>query len=368
MTPFSWNSNSTESILLVDDSTKNVCLLKSTLKQQGYRVTVTDSDSEALIKIAESPPDLVLLDTFMPKIDGYEIARQIKQNSNLPFIPILLITNCDESKLIQGLQAGADDFLIKPVEQNELLARVRSLLRLKHSINQRDQIARQRCEDFMIKLTHDLRTPLTSAIQLLQMIQKGNFGYNFLEIRKHLQLLTESNQTLLSMVENMLEVYQYETGCKDLEFFLVDLWELAQKVVRELKPLAVVKNLALNAKLNNTQPSVVKVRGDRIELYRLLTNLIGNAIRFTDAGSVEIRLSSTVQGVKIEVEDTGIGISRSEKSLLFERFRQGKHQRRGSGLGLYLSCQIVEAHQGNISVSSTVGKGSIFTVYLPKSH
>lgn len=242
---------------------------------------------------------------------------------------------------------------------------MRSLLRLKHSINQRDQLARQRCEDFMIKLTHDLRTPLTSTIQLLQMIQKGNFGHNFSEIRKHLQLLTESNQTLLSMVENVLEVYQYESGCKNLEFFLVDLWELAQKVIQELKPLAIVKNLALNAKLNDTQPSAVKVRGDRIELHRLLINLVGNAIRFTDRGSVEIHLNSHGQRVTIAVKDTGIGISKSEQVHLFERFRQGKHQRQGNGLGLYLSRQIVEAHQGNISVSSTLGNGSIFTVSLP---
>ncbi|TAF05093.1 MAG: sensor histidine kinase, partial [Nostocales cyanobacterium] len=237
----------------------------------------------------------------------------------------------------------------------------------KHSINQRYQLARQRCEDFMIKLTHDLRTPLTSTIQLLQMIQKGNFGHNFSEIRKHLQLLTESNQTLLSMVENVLEVYQYEAGCKDLEFFPVDLWELAQKVVQELKPLAVVKNLVLNVKLNNTQPSAVKVRGDRIELYRLLTNLVGNAIRFTDSGSVEVYLSSQDQRVTIAVKDTGIGISKTEQLCLFERFRQGKHQRQGNGLGLCLCRQIVEAHQGNIYVSSTLGKGSIFTVSLPAS-
>ncbi|WP_413176251.1 ATP-binding protein [Anabaena azotica] len=365
MTPFFWNPSSTESILWVDDSAKNVCLLKSILKQQGYKVILTDSDTEALTKIAESPPDLVILNTFLPNINGYQITQQIKQNYDVPFIPVLLIINFDESSLIRGLQVGADEFLIQPVEQKELLAKVRSLLRLKHSINQRDQLARQRCEDFMIKLTHDLRTPLTSTIQLLQMIQKGNFGHNFSEIRKHLQLLTESNQTLLSMVENVLEVYQYESGCKNLEFFLVDLWELAQKVIQELKPLAIVKNLALNAKLNDTQPSAVKVRGDRIELYRLLTNLVGNAIRFTDRGSVEIHLNSHGQRVTIAVKDTGIGISKSEQVHLFERFRQGKHQRQGNGLGLYLSRQIVEAHQGNISVSSTLGNGSIFTVSLP---
>lgn len=109
----------------------------------------------------------------------------------------------------------------------------------------------------------------------------------------------------------------------------------------------------------------MKVRGDRIELYRLLTNLVGNAIRFTDNGSVEIHLNSDHQWVTIAVKDTGIGISKTEQLRLFERFRQGKHQRQGNGLGLYLSRQILEAHQGNISVSSTLGKGSIFTVSLP---
>jgi two-component system, sensor histidine kinase and response regulator len=367
MTPFSWNSNSTESILLVDDSTKNVCLLKSTLKQEGYRVTVTDSDSEALIKIVESPPDLVLLDTFTPSIDGYEITRQIKQNSHLPFIPVLLVTNCDESSFIQGLQAGADDFLIKPVEQNELLAKVRSLLRLKHSINHRDIITQQWCEDFVINMTHDLRTPLTSVIQMLKMLKKGTFGDNLSEMQEYLQQITESNQTLLDMVENILDVYQYEAGNKDLEFFPVDLCELSQKVVQELQPLAIVKNLTLTTTFNRQQSPTLKVRGDRIELYRLLINLVGNAIRFTDSGSVEIQLHRHHQYVTIAVKDTGIGISESEQVGLFERFRQGKHQRRGNGLGLYLSLQIVEAHQGNISVESTVGEGSIFTVYLPVS-
>lgn len=117
MTPFFWNPSSTESILWVDDSAKNVCLLKSILKQQGYKVILTDSDTEALTKIAESPPDLVILNTFLPNINGYQITQQIKQNYDVPFIPVLLIINFDESSLIRGLQVGADEFLIQPVEQ-----------------------------------------------------------------------------------------------------------------------------------------------------------------------------------------------------------------------------------------------------------
>ncbi|MEA5621424.1 hybrid sensor histidine kinase/response regulator [Nostoc sp. UHCC 0251] len=364
----SWNITSEERkqrILLVDDSADSLRLLQVTLKLKGYNVIIADSGAEALLKIAESPPDLVLLDVVMPDMDGYEVTRQIKHNSNLPFIPILLVTGSEKSSVVKGLDAGADEFIRKPVDKKELLARVRALLRLKHSMDEQLFLI-QRREDFVTRLTHDLRTPLIAADQFLKLLQRGVFGNTLSAMRESLEQMAQSNQTLLSMVDTLLEVYQYEAGGKTLDFFVVDLWELCQQVVQELMPLANVKHLTLKAVLTEgTEASLLRVRGDRLELRRLLTNLVGNAIRFSDAGSVEVRLNSTVQGVTIEVEDTGIGMNPEEQLLLFDRFRQGKHQRRGNGLGLYLSRQIVEAHQGNISVLSTVGKGSIFTVYLP---
>ncbi|WP_414567933.1 ATP-binding protein [Nostoc sp. CCY 9925] len=364
----SWNITSeqrNQRILLVDDSADSLRLLQVTLKLKGYNVIIADSGAEALLKIAESPPDLVLLDVVMPDMDGYEVTRQIKHNSNLPFIPILLVTGSEKSSVVKGLDAGADEFICKPVDKKELLARVRALLRLKHSMDEQLFLS-QRREDFVTRLTHDLRTPLIAADQFLKLLQRGVFGNTLSAMRESLEQMAQSNQTLLSMVDTLLEVYQYEAGGKTLDFFVVDLWELCQQVVQELMPLADVKHLTLKAVLTKgTEASLVRVKGDRLELRRLITNLVGNAIRFSDAGSVEVRLNSTVQGVTIEVEDTGIGMNPEEQLLLFDRFRQGKHQRRGNGLGLYLSRQIVEAHQGNISVSSTVGKGSIFTVYLP---
>ncbi len=364
----SWNITSqqrNQRILLVDDSADSLRLLQVTLKLKGYNVIIADSGAEALLKIAESPPDLVLLDVVMPDMDGYEVTRQIKHNSNLPFIPILLVTGSEKSSVVKGLDAGADEFIRKPVDKKELLARVRALLRLKHSMDEQLFLS-QRREDFVTRLTHDLRTPLIAADQFLKLLQRGVFGNTLSAMRESLEQMAQSNQTLLSMVDTLLEVYQYEAGGKTLDFFVVDLWELCQQVVQELMPLADVKHLTLKAVLTEgTEASLLRVRGDRLELRRLLTNLVGNAIRFSDTGSVEVRLNSTGQGVTIEVEDTGIGMNPEEQLLLFDRFRQGKHQRRGNGLGLYLSRQIVEAHQGNISVSSTVGKGSIFTVYLP---
>lgn len=364
----SWNITSeqrNQRILLVDDSADSLRLLQVTLKLKGYNVIIADSGAEALVKIAESPPDLVLLDVVMPDMDGYEVTRQIKHNSNLPFIPILLVTGSEKSSVVKGLDAGADEFIRKPIDKKELLARVRALLRLKHSMDEQLFLI-QRREDFVTRLTHDLRTPLIAADQFLKLLQRGVFGNTLSAMHESLEQMAQSNQTLLSMVDTLLEVYQYEAGGKTLDFFVVDLWELCQQVVQELMPLADVKHLTLKAVLTKgTEASLVRVKGDRLELRRLLTNLVGNAIRFSDAGSVEVRLNSTVQGITIEVEDTGIGMNPEEQLLLFDRFRQGKHQRRGNGLGLYLSRQIVEAHQGNISVSSTVGKGSIFTVYLP---
>ena len=364
----SWNITSeqrNQKILLVDDSADSLRLLQVTLKLKGYNVIIADSGAEALVQIAESPPDLVVLDVVMPEMDGYEVTRQIKHNSNLPFIPILLVTGSEKSSVVKGLDAGADEFIRKPVDKKELLARVRALLRLKHSMDEQLFLS-QRREDFVTRLTHDLRTPLIAADQFLKLLQRGVFGNTLSAMRESLEQMAQSNQTLLSMVDTLLEVYQYEAGGKTLDFFVVDLWELCQQVVQELMPLANVKHLTLKAVLTKgTEASLVRVKGDRLELRRLITNLVGNAIRFSDAGSVEVRLNSTVQGVTIEVEDTGIGMNPEEQLLLFDRFRQGKHQRRGNGLGLYLSRQIVEAHQGNIYVSSTVGKGSIFTVYLP---
>ena len=364
----SWNITSeqrNQRILLVDDSADSLRLLQVTLKLKGYNVIIAESGAEALVKIAEYPPDLVLLDVVMPDMDGYEVTRQIKHNSNLPFIPILLVTGSEKSSVVKGLDAGADEFIRKPVDKKELLARVRALLRLKHSMDEQLFLI-QRREDFVTRLSHDLRTPLIAADQFLKLLQRGVFGNTLSAMRESLEQMAQSNQTLLSMVDTLLEVYQYEAGGKTLDFFVVDLWELCQQVVQELMPLADVKHLTLKAVLTKgTEASLVRVRGDRLELRRLLTNLVGNAIRFSDAGSVEVRLNSTVQGVTIEVEDTGIGMNPEEQLLLFDRFRQGKHQRRGNGLGLYLSRQIVEAHQGNISVLSTVGKGSIFTVFLP---
>ncbi|MBD2164280.1 hybrid sensor histidine kinase/response regulator [Calothrix membranacea FACHB-236] len=370
-----------DKILVVDDSPDNVFLIKTILEEEGYTVSTAENGASALAQLEASPCDLVLLDLMMPGMDGYEVTRRIRGNAAMQqYIPILLITAHDAPNVAKGLDLGADDFIRKPVTVDELLARVRSLLRLKHSIDERDEIARQR-EDFVSRLTHDLRTPLVAADRVLILFQEGALGALSPQMEEVITIMARSNANLLSMVNTLLEVYRFEAGRKTLAFLPVNISQLLEEVVGELTPLAQAKALAINLAVAE-ELTTNTIMGDRLELHRLFTNLIGNAIKFTASGSVNIRLSSTTESnqnfdvdaaenstisgyLVVEVEDTGHGISAEDQASLFERFRQGSHKTSGSGLGLYLSRRIVEAHQGNILVKSELGKGSLFIVTLP---
>ncbi|WP_414565959.1 MULTISPECIES: response regulator [unclassified Anabaena] len=363
-------------ILAVDDTRDNLILVQTILESEGYEIDLVTDGITALEHIEKSPPDLILLDVMMPGIDGYEVTRRIRQNPNLNvnYIPILLITAFHESSVVEGLDAGADDFIRKPFDTDELLARVRSLLRLKHSLDEQKKMARQR-EDFVSRLTHDLRTPLVASDRMLSLFEQETFCKISPEMKQAIAVMIRSNQNLMQMVNTLLEVSRFEAGKKTLNDDICHLPEIIQEVVSELNPLASEKNLYLKidtSKLEQQPEMNGVVMGDPLELRRVFNNLIGNSIKFTDTGGIEIQISekladSQSQGwVTIDVKDTGYGIAPEDQSTVFERFRQGRNKRSGSGLGLHLSSRIVEAHGGKITLTSEVGKGSIFTVTIPK--
>lgn len=375
-------------ILIVDDSPDNLFLVQATLGESGYEIHLAEDGKTALAKVNQLLPDLILLDVMMPGMDGYEVTKRIRQNQDLPYIPILLITAHERSSVVKGLDIGADDFIRKPLDIDELLARVRSLLRLKHSIDEREHMIRQR-EDFVSRLTHDLRTPLVAADRVLALFQSEAFGAVSPDMHEAFDSMLRSNRNLLLMVNTLLEVYRHEAGCKTLTLSPCDLKEVIHSVVQELKPLADERELALTTVVTDAEresqldekaaqyPFTTTVIGDRLELHRVLTNLVGNAIKFTDKGSVTIRLigvrledlpspgKRSNRFVVIEIRDTGAGILTKDQATLFERFRQGEHKRSGSGLGLYLSRRIIESHQGSIQVQSELHQGSVFTIRLP---
>ncbi|MDZ8186129.1 MAG: hybrid sensor histidine kinase/response regulator [Nostoc sp. ChiSLP02] len=368
-------NNKIDRILAVDDTRDNLILVQTILESEGYEVDLAPDGITALQKIEKSPPDLILLDVMMPGMDGYEVTDRIRKNRAISYIPILLITAFHESSVVEGLDAGADDFIRKPFDTDELLARVRSLLRLKHSLDEQQKMARQR-EDFVSRLTHDLRTPLVAADRMLNLFEMETFCKISPEMKQAIAVMIRSNQNLMLMVNTLLEVYRFEAGKKTLNWEECDLPEIAQEVVSEIEPLTNEKGLSLKLDTSQLDPQAKNpgiVMGDRLELRRVLYNLIANAIKFTDTGGIAIRIFEKSPNrqqqdwVTIEVEDTGYGIAPEDQATIFERFRQGRNKRSGSGLGLHLSHRIIEAHTGTIQVTSQVGKGSLFTVGLPKN-
>ncbi len=342
-------------ILAVDDAPDNLFLIQLALEQDGHEVRVVDNGQTALAQIEEAPPDLILLDVMMPDMDGYEVTRRIRTHPQLPYIPILLITAHEQPSLVQGLDVGADEFIRKPVKVEELQARVRSLLRLKESIEQR--------ENFVHCLTHDLRTPLVAADRMLALLRQGAFGSVTPPMDEAIATIMSSNQHLLKLLNNLLESYSYDVGRKILSFIRFNLRDLLLEVVRELEALATAKEITLAVDWQATGETVV---GDRLELKRVFMNLIGNGIKFTDHGGVTVRVhAQTPDHLTVEICDTGVGIPQGEQQRIFEPFRQGKHKRSGHGLGLYLCRQIVANHNGAMALQSQPGQGTTFSIHLP---
>ena len=356
------NSSSTVNILAVDDTADNLFLLESLLGEvDNYEIQLAENGEEALAAIHRSPPDVILLDIMMPGLSGYDVARRVRENPQLPYIPILMLTAHEQSSLVKGLDAGADDFLRKPFDVDELLARVRSMVRLKRSIDAHRYMVQQR-DDFVARLTHDLRTPLVAANRVLDLCLQGTFGKIDDEAQTALANIVTNNTNLLKMANTLLEVYRHDAGQKSLAISKVSLQSLGEQIVQELAPLANEKGLKLTLEADND----CVVFGDQLELRRLVTNLVGNAIKFTDAGHVTVRLRSLDNGsVSLDVEDTGSGISKEDQRQIFEWFRQGDHMRAGSGLGLHLSQRIAQLHHGEITLESEPGKGSTFSLRLP---
>lgn len=355
-------------ILVVDDSPDNRFLLQALLEDEGYGVAIATSGPEALTALKQQSLDLILLDIMMPEMSGYDVTRHIRAMEALPFIPILLVTAHEQSDVVEGLDAGADDFIRKPFDVEELLARVRALLRLKASVDAEQEIAQQR-DDFVSRLTHDLRTPLVAANRMLTLVRQEAFGPVAPEAQEAIAQTLKNNDNLLVMVNTLLEVYRHEAGRKTMAFANFDLHRLVTEVVAELTPLAAEKHLDL--KLDTTPATSYTLVGDRLEIRRVLVNLIGNAIKFTDGGYIHIKIhpdpATPTPTWCLEVKDTGSGISPSDQAAIFAWFRPGNHRRSGSGLGLHLARRIALAHGGDLILQASSNVGSTFRLTLPRT-
>jgi len=382
-------------IVIVDDEAIVTSSLKTLLSfEENYTPNIFNSPFEALEYIENNETNLVISDFLMPAMNGIEFLSKVKKIK--PGASLILLTGyADKESAIQAINdVGIYRYIEKPWNNEDLLLCIRNGLersnlleklnnkieelsiakkqlekyntQLESMVKNRTEALIKSREDFVATLAHDLRTPLLAAIQTLQFFLDGSLGE--LTEKQHLLLETMlySNQDMLGLVNALLEVYRYESGelvlCKDF-FNLKDLICLCSQ---EIQSLLDKKNINLIASYDEQ----LQIFADRQELRRVLANLLGNAVNYTESGgNISITVDSNQENVVISVKDTGTGIPAEDIPNLFNRFSQGTSKKRsvGTGLGLYLARQIVEAHNGKIWLESELGKGSRFNFSIPNT-
>lgn len=365
-------------VLIVDDDAVDRMAVIRAFKGADFRTEVLEAiDCASGLALANTHQfDCLFIDYRLPDGNGIELIQKLRQQGICA--PIVSLTGQNDDRVaVDLMKAGASDYLsktqISPAQLRQVFQNVMRVHSAEVAValanQQREELLSQK-EEFISRMTHDLQTPLVGANRMLELLCDDVFGELPDQVKSNLKTIERSNRDLLQMVRNLVEAYTYDADSKQFNFVPVDLIHLIAEVVSELTPIAITKNLELTTNIVTAdRPDAnFQVPGDRLELKRLITNLVGNSLKFTDIGTISIELKPSTPdfpAVTIAIADTGNGISASDTTNLFERFRRGNHKRSNSGLGLYLCKQIVEAHGGKISVRSQVGEGSTFLIEFP---
>ena len=365
-------------VLIIDDDRIDRMTVIRAFKDADFRTELTEAiDCATGIAVANSHQfDCIFIDYRLPDGNGIELLQKLRAQGIR--VPIVSLTGqSDDRVAVELMKAGASDYLSKvqiaPAQLRQVFQNVMRVYNAEVAVElanqQREELLAQK-EEFIARMTHDLQTPLVGANRMLDLLCDDLFGDLPAQAKSNLQIIKRSNQDLLQMVRNLVEAYTYDAEAKQFTSIPIDLTQLITEVVNELTPIAVTKNLELVVKIvdEDLPDANFQVAGDRLELKRLITNLVGNSLKFTDVGKISIELTPSTTDfptVTLAISDTGNGISEDDIANLFERFRRGNHKRSNSGLGLYLCKQIVAAHGGKISVRSQVGAGSTFSVEFP---
>jgi signal transduction histidine kinase len=375
-------------VLIVDDERRNAELLKVMLLPEGYVLLTASSGEDALALLADQQPDLILLDVMMPGMDGYQVATKIKQNPATNNIPVIMLTALDDRNArMLGLNAGAEDFLTKPVDRAELCVRVRNLLRLKaygdklrvaHSAlaialaeaseaRLMAEHANNAKTQFLRAMSHELRTPLNAISGYTEILEMGIRGVVNPAQVKDLGRIKRASAYLLRLINDVLTIARLE-GARPLHLVSIAV----NPVLSEVESLCI-----LQAKANGLELKVVEceheffAKADAERFQQILLNLVTNAIKFTPrGGSINVSADDDAGFVRVRVNDTGVGVRMLDLERVFEPFVQiDRHltsdTQQGVGLGLSISRELARAMSGDLTLESVEGIGSTFTLTLP---
>jgi signal transduction histidine kinase len=358
-------------VLVVDDEPANFDVIEILLFKEGYELYHQDNGADAIASLDTIKPDLILLDVMMPDMDGIEVCQQIKQDRQWQHIPIIIVTALsDKEDLARCLDAGADDFISKPINSTELRARVRSMLRIKSQYDRIQETMMLR-EEMMQTIVHDLRNPLIGillgcdSLKILELPDRA---------KRRIVQIGKTIEHMRFLIDDILTIGRIEANKLILNRTTFDITEIAKSAIADFANLSNSKQIQILGEFD-TEPAYTS--GDKQLISRVLENLLDNAIKFSpQQSSITIRVECLPKNpdrqdlIKIEVIDCGVGISPEQKQVIFEKYEVGNIVLGVSQIGLGLSfCKMmIEAHKGFISVTNNQPKGAIFTVLLEREH
>ncbi len=350
-----------EKVLIVDDHPINVEILEEVLGDQ-YQLATAFSGDEALSIAPMFQPALILLDIMMPGLDGYETCRQLREDPALRHTKIIMVSaKAMPAERLQGYEAGADDYITKPFNKEELQAKVNVYLRLRSA-----EEVNQLQSDTLALLSHETRTPLNGIISpVLQMLREDE-DISKDELAMFLEMINHSVERLMHFFERVVALSTMKAGTWTFQFESSDLCEIVHSAIEDVAP----HTLQQHVKVETDLPQLAPMRLDVKQMREVVSSILENAIRFSPPeGGVRVELEADDAHWSLHITDQGEGIAPAFMPRLFEEFAQADIEKnlKGQGLSLALARQIVQAHEGVLSVKSHPGEGTTFTIRLPLS-
>jgi CheY-like chemotaxis protein len=351
---------------VVDDEPVNVQVLTNLLSMRHYSVFKAYNGMDALELFEHGAEfDMVLLDIMMPRMSGYEVCRKLREKHSLFDLPIVMLTAKNQVQdIVLGFQAGANDYIQKPFDKEELLARVNTLLELKSAMSAA-MAANKAKSLFLANMSHEIRTPLHAVIGLTNLLLKTPMDD---KQREYTEKMRRASSTLLGIINDILDFSKADAGDIKLEHAVFDIRRMFDDLAVFFHEQYERSDVELRLELDTDLPA--RLIGDSLRLQQIFINLVDNAYKFTEKGSVTVRAAVSKLGsddvtVDFAVEDTGIGMSPKQMDDIFAAFNQAdnSYSRKygGIGIGLAITREMVELMGGKIGVSSEEGHGAVFT-------